>query len=502
MALDEIGPVGQGLLEHLLGDVSLPHPQADEGLVAERARLAGDDLQDGLRVVPHGHQFLPGQVAAGQRQAGLDVARRALDGRFEPGDLGVAFGRAPLLARQAAGEAAALAPLVGRAAHEEDQQAERRHGAGAPQEPAQRAGVARRGPDRDPGGGRVAPRHGDIRGHDRGAVEVPQRASGLELESVALASQLLRAPLRGSVVELAELAQERVGRRLEVARDETLARGPRRASRAIDAPGQGAAHDQPDRQGDERGDPVDLAAHRPGLPVARRLCPAPPAWPAVGLLAHAEHVARQLGVVREGVRGGGWLGRHALRLRPRSWRAQDAGHDRGAREQRGQGTRPHDPVDAAQRRLEADELAVGLLEVREDLLLVVAGGDHVPHLLAHVDRHADRRVGDGEPLAHGAAQQARDALRLRVERGAGERGAAGRPDEGARVRGRGGGLLAAQGGGPRPQREGENDGQAPPHGARSRALRRLADSAAASSGPMNLSATTPSAPMKNVSGTP
>src|ERR1051326_3631073 len=104
-----------------------------------------------------------------------------------------------------------------------------------------------------------------------------------------------------------------------------------------------------------------------------------------------------------------------LGLRAQFFRCSN--HYYSAEDQREDRQNPHPRIC----RFLQNELAVRLLEVREDLLLRVAFRDHVAHLMLHVLRDGGRRIGDRHSLTNRASQQRRHFLCALIERGSGKR---------------------------------------------------------------------------------
>ena len=153
---------------------------------AERSRLPGRALEDGLGLLPYAHHVLPREIAAGQGDAGLDIVRRPRHRGFEPVDsesAGGAWaaaspGRLPV-------DRPALAPFMRRAARARNKSRPIEAMVPVPQrKPRKARGLPRTPPGADPGGRACVARLGPSL---RSLAQGPCR---FQLEGVALAREL------------------------------------------------------------------------------------------------------------------------------------------------------------------------------------------------------------------------------------------------------------------------------------------------------------------------
>ena len=241
-----------------------------------------------------------------------------------------------------------------------------------------------------------ARRAGRAGAHGLALVQLPQHARRLQLQRVALARELLRCALARGVVQLAELLDQRVAPAPQVALlDRGLAAATGAAARCWK---RRRANSAPMTRPATSTTSAGIQSISLGIrPSARRslrarrrararLTPSPRSRarsrPASRRPARARAAGRararasdadggNASATAEGVVTG--AGRSGSSAAPRRRApAQRPGHHQHAGEQAGQRRQPDEPVDAAQRRLQAHELAVRALEVGEHLLLVVA----------------------------------------------------------------------------------------------------------------------------------
>ena len=251
-------------------------------------------------------------------------------------------------------DAAAFRAPLRRLPDEEQQQPQRR---GARHAPREAAGGAARGRRRE----RPA-RTRPARARPAPAARAPPRARARSVRARAAPACAWRPPRRARGAEGAASPRGRRGRAARAA-------GPRAprplpARPAAQPPHQERPEHEAAHQHHERRLPLDLGGRHQaelradGRPAIRR--------PARGRAARGARARGRRAACRARAAAIA-LPRPPARRRARS--VQREGAAGGERQQRPQ---PHQPVDAAQRRLEAHELAVGVLEVGEDLLLVVA----------------------------------------------------------------------------------------------------------------------------------
>ena len=205
-------------------------------------------------------------------------------------------------------------------------------------------------------------------------------------------------------------------------------------------------------------------------------------------------------------------GRARESVRPAPPATSACAHQRETAHQRQRRRQPHQPVDAAARRLEAHELAVRALEVGEDLLLVVARGQQLAHARLHVGGHG--RPASRPPTAPGrpgSAGARRPPPCGRRERRPESVGAPRRADDVARIflrgrlRGLEAGLPAGAGSCATAAGDASSAAASAPAGhdcAAARPGQVLRQRFEGVSGPVYLAAIFPCASTKKVSGTP
>ncbi len=277
-----------------------------------------------------------------------------------PSSAGAALGAIPPRGRSppdVAGDAAAFRTPLRRL---EDQEEHHGHDGSSSRLP-------RRSRARDPSPAREPAARAGF-GPRRERVSRLERACRIQLERVALVRELLGRALHGGVLELAELASSAATAAVEIAQLERRAlaasRPGRRPLRAC-APTARAARRSRGRWPRRRA----RAASRPRMPGISP--PSRAAGPAASRTPARARGARTRASSGSSGRASAWRG-SAARARPGRGRRVACRRARSVTKKppaaRARiGAEPDEPVHAAQRRLEAHELAVRVLEVREHL---------------------------------------------------------------------------------------------------------------------------------------
>src|SRR4051812_43069035 len=238
--------------DHLAQDVyrhrRLAHRDADERLQGKPLGVAWRKLEDAARLVPDAHQIAALELRLRERDVRGYVGRIARDRRL---DLRLALGCRPARRQLARHRTARLARLR-RLVHEESEEEEGRGGADAPEE------AAHSGESGSGAGRRSRLRAAPLakRRHRR-RIEREEHVRRIELELVPLPRELRRGPLASRVLHLAELLHERIslgGEILRMQRGGRLRRhrGGARTRAGVDED----AGREPDREGDDGGEPV------------------------------------------------------------------------------------------------------------------------------------------------------------------------------------------------------------------------------------------------------